>query len=35
LTPAAIKRVPTAAKFDIRTLKPRAAFAHFDRLDAS
>jgi len=29
----AIKRVPKAAKFVIRALKPRLAFTIFDRLD--
>jgi hypothetical protein len=34
VTPATIKRVPTAAKFDIRALKPQTTPAIFDRLEA-
>jgi hypothetical protein len=32
--PAAIKRVPIGAKFDIRALKPQNEISHFDRLEA-
>jgi hypothetical protein len=34
LTPAAIKRVPIAAKFDIRAPKATSGIKNFDRLEA-
>ncbi len=34
ITPAAIKRVPIGAKFDIRALKATSGIRNFDRLEA-
>jgi hypothetical protein len=34
ITPATIKRVPTAAKFDIRALKAANGTSYFGRLEA-
>jgi hypothetical protein len=34
ITPAAIKRVPISAKFDIRALRAANDISYFDRLEA-